>query len=118
MKFHTSLHFKTGLSLEELASVIELQDPFMDWENEYEWVIGICDGVDLIDICRTHLVQPLETDTTILRYAQGMDRVIPKKVIENIAKRLIATGIHNIEVAGFDTVGSQLTAQAVSELGL
>lgn len=104
--------------MEELATVIELQDPFIDCENEYEWVIGSCDGVDLIDICRTHLVQPLETDTTILRYAHGIDRVIPKTVIQNIAKRLIATGIHDIEVSGFDAVGSQLTAQVQSELGL
>ena len=118
MKHHTSLHFKTDLSLEDLATVIELHDFVVDWENEFEWIIGVCDGVDKIDICRSHLVQPSETETTVLRYDCGMDRVIPTKVIEGIARRLMAHGITEIEVRGFDILGTVLVAPVTSELGL
>ncbi len=93
--------------------------PSFDIENEYEWVIGVCDGVDKIDVCRTHKVQPIETDTTVLRYAHAMDSVIPKDVIKAIASRLIAHGIAEIEVTGFDTWGSGfISASASDELGL
>jgi hypothetical protein len=119
MKYHTALHFRTGLSLEELAAAIELQDADLDWENEDEWVIGNCDGVDKIDICRTHKLPPLETYTTVLRYAQGMDSVIPKEVITRIAQRLIASGAINMTVTGFDTWGvGFLNYPVAEELGL
>lgn len=119
MKHHTSLHFRTSLSLEDLALVIGLQEPDFDYENEDEWVIGVCDGVDGIDICRSHKVPPIETDTTVLRYAHGMDSVIPTEVIEQIANRLIACGISEIEVSGFNTWGNGfLHAPAAQELKL
>jgi hypothetical protein len=119
MRHHTALHFRTALSLDELAEIIEMSEPFFDIENEYEWVIGTCDGVDKIDVCRTHKVQPIETDTTVLRYAHAMESVIPTDVIKAIASRLIENGIEEIEVTGFDTWGAGfLSAPASEELGL
>lgn len=119
MKHHTALHFRTALSLEALAEVIEMDDPLFDCENEDEWVIGVCDGIDKIDVCRTHKVPPIETETSILRYAHAMECVIPKEVMKKIAARLIAYGIAEIEVSGFDTWGSGfLSASVTTELGL
>ena len=119
MKHYTSLHFRTALSLDELAEIVEMNDPFFDCENEYEWVIGICDGIDKIDVCRSHKVQPIETETSILRYAHAMESVIPKEVVQKIARRLITKGITEIEIRGFDTWGSGfLSASATTELGL
>ena len=66
MKHHTALHFRTDRYLEYLALIIDLQDPDFDYENESEWVIGVCEGVNGIDICRSHRVPPNETDTTVL----------------------------------------------------
>jgi hypothetical protein len=119
VKHYTALHFRTALALDELALAIDLKDCNFDAENEDEWVIGVCDGIDKIDICRTHLVAPAETETTVLRFAHGFDSTIPKVVLCNIAQRLIASGATCITVSGFDTWGSGfLQAPAIEELGL
>ena len=118
MKFHTGIHFRTGLSLEELATIIQLQNALFDDENEFEWVIGTCEGLDKIDICRSHLVPPIETETSVIRYASEMDRVIPKPALVEIAKRLNAVGIHDIEVRGFDYWGKFISIPSNKELGI
>ncbi|MCL6687878.1 hypothetical protein M8R19_04020 [Pseudomonas sp. R3.Fl] len=106
------------MSLEQLALIIGLQDYEIDCENEDEWAIGSCCGVSKIDISRHHRVDSLETDTTIFRYASGMDRVIPKETISKIIQRLIANGVINITVSGFDTSGRHLSATTQEELGV
>lgn len=119
MKYHTALHFRTSFSLEELAMAIDLRDAEMDYENEDEWIIGVCNGIDKIDICRTHTVPPIETYTTLLRYAHGMDRVISKDVLTQIARRLIESGATDMTVTGFDTWGAgNLHSPANAELRL
>jgi hypothetical protein len=118
MKHHTALHFRTDMSLEQLASVVGLQDFELDCENEDEWVIGSCYGVSKIDICRTHKVLPLETDTTVLRYGHEMESVIPTDVLTRIAQSLITNGAGEISVTGFDTWGEFLYASAEDELGI
>jgi hypothetical protein len=115
MKHHTHLHFRTGLSLEELAAVIELQDVDFDAENEHEWAIGVCDGIDKIDICRSHKVAPQDTETTLLRFAHGMDSIIPTYVLVQIARRLLGVGISEVTVTGFDTWGTFLHAPISQE---
>jgi hypothetical protein len=118
MKHHTALHFRTNMSLEQLALVVGLQDFELDYENEDEWVIGSCDGISNIDICRTHKVPPLETETTLLRYHHEMESVIPKGVLLRMAKNLIASGAKGMSVTGFDTWGKSLSASAADEFGI
>lgn len=118
MKYHTHLHFKTGLSLEELAVAIKLQDVDFDAENEDEWALGACDGIDKIDICRSHKVAPEDTETTLLRFAHGMDSVIPTPVLVQIARRLLDVGISEIAVSGFDIWGTSLRAPISQEFDL
>ncbi|MFZ6767864.1 hypothetical protein ACO0LM_12360 [Undibacterium sp. Di26W] len=109
MKFHTGISFTSGLPLEELGNVIQLHDATYDYENEDEWIIGTCEGVDKIDICRTHLVSPIETKTTVLRYDFGEGSVIPSAALIQIVNRLTNIGVANIEVNGFDQWGKFLT---------
>ncbi|WP_285303127.1 hypothetical protein [Stenotrophomonas maltophilia group sp. Smal13] len=119
MKHHAALYFRTAMTLDELAEIIEMENPFFDCENEDEWVIGVCEGVDKIDVCRTHKVPPIETDTAILRYAHAMESAIPTEVLKTITSRLLAHGITDIKIRGFDKWGTEfLFASAATELGL
>ena len=84
MKTYLSIKFRTGLSLEELATRIGLDPVEFDAENEDEWALGTFGNFNDIDIARTHLVPPSETLTSVCRYTSGPDRGMPIELLRSI----------------------------------
>jgi hypothetical protein len=97
---YRSVDFPTTLDLEAIAKIIGLEDYYHDWENEYEWVIGTCCDITLIDITRSHQTPIDETETTIFRYKSGDEGYLSKALVNYLVLRLKAANIDKITING------------------
>lgn len=104
MNTYLSISFRTGLSLEELATRVGLNPVEFDFENEHEWALGTLGAFNDIDIARTHLVPPSETRTSVFRYALGPDRGMPIEMIRSVYAAL-CNAATEFEVHGTDSAG-------------
>jgi hypothetical protein len=117
MKTYLSISFRTGLSLEELAKRIGLDPVEFDAENEDEWALGTLGDFNDIDIARTHLVPPSETQTSVCRYTSGSDRGMPVELLRSIHNSLRDSATE-FEVHGTESTGQwfKLGAEEVERL--
>jgi hypothetical protein len=84
----TDLWFRTGLSLQELANRLGLQDADFDYENVYEWIIAPFAG-DRIDINRSHRDPEAFTSIFLVgRSPRGEKREIPTPLQETLIEAL------------------------------
>jgi len=88
-----------------------------DAENEYEWALGTLGNFNDIDIARSHLVPPNETQTSVCRYTSGPDRSIPVELLRSIHNS-VRDAATEFEVHGTESTGQwfKLSAEEVERL--
>ena len=88
-----------------------------DAENEDEWALGTLGNFNDIDIARTHLVPPNETQTSVCRYTSGPDRGMPVELLRSIHNSL-RDAATEFEVHGTESTGQwfKLGAEEVERL--
>jgi hypothetical protein len=83
----TDIWFRSPLSLEEMARLLDLSDVVHDSENTWEWVIGRLSTARL-DVTRNHRLRRSATDTRIFVLGDGANGVFDAELAREVVARL------------------------------